>query len=258
MSKYRLVRPTLARLGTWRMKGRFTQPPIIIGGCGRSGTSLLLAMLSAHPHVFAISRETGAFSGFERRRVVGVEVLVPTRWDRIGRYMLTHRIPRTVTRWCEKSPSNVRLIAEILECFQESVRFVHIVRDGRDVLTSRHPDKPGEYWVSPGRWVREVREGLAFRDHPCVHTVKYEDLVSRYQEVMQGICDFLHEEFVPELRAWHNHATVRRHRAWPRSVGKLHSASSGRWRRSEYRERVEEVLRHEGVADLLAELGYTD
>ena len=35
--------------------------PLIIGGCGRSGTTLLLSVLSAHPKVLAIPHETEAF-----------------------------------------------------------------------------------------------------------------------------------------------------------------------------------------------------
>ena len=33
------------------------QTPILIGGCGRSGTTLLLSLLSAHPRIRAVSRQ---------------------------------------------------------------------------------------------------------------------------------------------------------------------------------------------------------
>ncbi len=35
--------------------------PIIIGGCGRSGTTLLLSILGSHPNIQAIKDETGLF-----------------------------------------------------------------------------------------------------------------------------------------------------------------------------------------------------
>ena len=34
--------------------------PIVIGGCARSGTTLLLSVLSCHPNVYAIPVETQA------------------------------------------------------------------------------------------------------------------------------------------------------------------------------------------------------
>jgi len=35
-----------------------TRRPIVIGGCARSGTSLLLSLLSCHPQIIAIPVET--------------------------------------------------------------------------------------------------------------------------------------------------------------------------------------------------------
>ena len=40
---------------------RIDRRPILIGGCGRSGTTLLLAVLSCHPAIVAIDEETRAF-----------------------------------------------------------------------------------------------------------------------------------------------------------------------------------------------------
>jgi hypothetical protein len=37
------------------------QKPIIIGGCARSGTTLLLSVLSCHPNIYAIPDETYTF-----------------------------------------------------------------------------------------------------------------------------------------------------------------------------------------------------
>ena len=53
-----------SRLVTWcylRAAPRFARAPISIGGAPRSGTTLLLSVLSAHPSLFAINHETFAF-----------------------------------------------------------------------------------------------------------------------------------------------------------------------------------------------------
>ena len=51
---------------TTRVRGRLryrklTRPPVIVGGCERSGTTLLLSILSSHPAIQAIPVETWAF-----------------------------------------------------------------------------------------------------------------------------------------------------------------------------------------------------
>ncbi|MCA9555784.1 MAG: sulfotransferase, partial [Myxococcales bacterium] len=41
---------------------RFPEPPIIIGGCGRSGTTLVASILSCHPRIAVVGPETRAFA----------------------------------------------------------------------------------------------------------------------------------------------------------------------------------------------------
>ncbi len=40
---------------------RLYKSPILIGGCGRSGTTLLTSILSSHPKIALIPHETGIF-----------------------------------------------------------------------------------------------------------------------------------------------------------------------------------------------------
>ena len=69
---------------------------------------------------------------------------------------------------------------KVLEEFRERVKIIHIVRDGRDVVLSRHPVDTARHWISPSRWVEDVSAGLSFEGHPQVLTIRYEDLVKEY------------------------------------------------------------------------------
>jgi hypothetical protein len=248
----RMVNPVINYLGQKKIDRKFSKEPILIGGCGRSGTTLLLSIIGAHPHVYAIPKETKVFLDWKQKE----EGVCPVRTDRIYRHMLAHWISSKADRWCEKTPRNVRYFDEILSYFDQEVKLIHIIRDGRDVMLSKHPLAPDEYWISPERWVRDVKVGLKFKNHPQVLTIKYEDLILSYRETIEEICDFIGEESTEELYSWVDHTNVQDNKAWDGTVKELHTESIGKWQRKENKARVEEVMQHEEVRKLLEELGY--
>lgn len=246
--------PLLTKMGKSKEARHFTEEPVLIGGCGRSGTTLLLSVLSAHPRVFAIPKELGLFNVVARDEYGNP---YPTRIDRLYFNLLKHRIPKSARRWCEKSPSNVNNIAAIDSIFEGNFKLIHIIRDGRDVVLSVHPTDPNRYWVEPSRWVKDVKNGLQFREHPNVHTIFYEDLIRDYQSTARGICDFLNLPFGEEMKNWHQHAAVRQNRAYFNPVEDLKANSIGKWKNDKNRDRVREFLEYPAAAELLQELGYS-
>ncbi len=255
----RLVNPVINYLGAKKEEKVFSQPPILIGGCGRSGTTLLLSILGAHPHIFALEKEATTFANWKEVNT-GAEPLEyqPERLDRFYRQLLFSRINDSVTRWCEKTPRNVLYFDKILDYFAGQVKLIHIIRDGRDVMLSQHPTEPDKYWVSPERWVRDVKTGFEFREHPQVLTVKYEDLVLAYQQTVTEMCEFIGEEYTVELQEWSQNTNVQDSKAWSAGVKRLHTQSVGKWKRAENEARVKEVMEHPEVVDLLAELDYLE
>ncbi|MGE0519949.1 MAG: sulfotransferase [Candidatus Binatia bacterium] len=251
--KFRVLAPAWLRFGQAKAQRRLTRPPILIGGCARSGTTLLAAILSAHPHIWVVPRETWTFTSW-RRDPFGRER--PKRIDRLYREILLHRIPRLAHRWCEKSPPNIAHIPEILHFFNDEVRVIHIVRDARDVCLSVHPTRPGAYWVPPRRWVNHVGPALAYRHHARVHTLRYEDLVMDNAAALRGLMAFLDEPLSPEVLDWYTHARKRRDRALNGPLQQLYTGSLGKWKDPRHAERVEEIVSFPGVRELLDQLGY--
>ncbi len=252
--KRRTVTPLVIALGRRMERKRLPDPPIIIGGCGRSGTTLLLSVLDAHPQVCSIPEQSYAFMRWERPE--GGGKAVPYRLDRLYRKLLTQRIPESATRWCEKTPMHVRFFGELLDWYGPHVRLIHLIRDGRDVVTSRHPFKPSEYWVPYHRWVNDVSIGLSFKDHPQVLTLTYEEYVADFEAVMGRVYAFLELGGAEELEDWQERTTVRKSRHWARPVHAVTGAAVGRWRNPEHSERVAEFLAFPGVAELMSECGY--
>jgi len=234
---------------------RFKQPPIIIGGCGRSGTTLLLAVLGAHPRIFSIPYETGVFCPG------AYETMEPERnidfdFRRIQKQLLRANPFKSFDRWCEKTPKNVVFFGRILSYFKNRVRLLHIVRDGRDVVTSQHPTRRNAYWVSIDRWVHDVSCGLEFSEHPSVYTLKYEDLVLQSEETIRKLCDFLDLEFVAGMRNFHKHTNVNSSLAWHEEVTAFHADSIGKWRTGLHQEVLEAFLADGRACALMRSLGY--
>ncbi|MCF8332320.1 MAG: sulfotransferase [Bacteroidales bacterium] len=249
----KLIIPVINKLGKIREQKNFTKSPIIIGGCGRSGTTMLLSMLSAHPSVFAFPDELSIFNHWIKS---DDGKLTPFRSDRMYRHLITHPIPSGKKRWCEKTPYNIRHIDEIIDYFNGNVKIIHIIRDGRDVCLSKHPDKPGEYWVEPERWVNDVRNGLSYKEHSNVYTVFYENLIYHYHKYMKDLLAFLGESFSDEMVNWTENTTVKKNNAWFGSVESLHSQSIGKWKKPENKSRVDYLMSVHGFKELLQELNY--
>jgi hypothetical protein len=229
----------------------WSEGPVVIGGCGRSGTTLLLSVLSGHPSIAAVPRETYALCPNVWRHGAGASTpdLVI-----LGDALSDLTPPPTARRWCEKTPKNVTNVGAILHALPDA-RFLHVVRDGRDVVTSVYPGRTG-YHTSKERWVRDVSAGLEHRDDPRVLLVRYEDLVLNFERTVRVVCDHLGEDCPPEVLAYPEHETVGYSEAWGHGAIPLHTGSIGRWRGIEHQNRVIALANDEHARALMGELDY--
>lgn len=241
--------PLIIKLGERIERKKFSKPPVIIGACPRSGTTLLLSILSAHPEIFAIGNQTYAFANWDDQGQ-------PKRRDRLYREFLFRSIPDENNRWCEKTPKNIVFFKEILNYFPK-VRVIHLVRDGRDVVTSRHPrHNPDQYWVSPARWVKDVRRGLDYKDHPDVLTLFYENLIDDFERQVAKVCDFIGIDFHQNFEHWTQKTSIRHSKHWKNPVQNLHSRAIGKWEKPEHQQRIKEFYSNPKAVALLKELHY--
>jgi hypothetical protein len=237
----------------WRIL-KLGRKPVIIGGCGRSGTTLLLSILSCHPHLFAIDEETRAFCPDGYRQ--NPDLNKPFKLKKLYDYLLRHKIPATCTRWCEKTPRNVLYYERILKYFGKRVRVINMVRDGRDVITSLHPSDPAKFWITPERWINDVSAGKQYSFHPQVKTIRYEDIIHQYEPTIRSICEFIKEPFDERLLSYGAAAPINRSVAWFEEAKPITDSSIGRWHKAEYRERVAALLSQKKARELLAYYQY--
>jgi hypothetical protein len=106
-------------------------------------------------------------------------------------------------RWGDKTPSYVREIPLLNTLFPES-RFIHLIRDGRDVALSvidlrrlpHNAPSAGFYWQRGVRAGRSAGLQLGLDRYREVH---YEDLASRPEESLREIASYLGLAFEREM-----------------------------------------------------------
>jgi hypothetical protein len=220
---------------------RMTERPILIGGCGRSGTTLLLSLVSVFRRIHAIPKETCSFCWAHYPD--GPEPPPVFHICRIYRHLLANSLPNAAHRWAEKTPKNVQSIGRLLDYFGKGLRFINIVRDGRDVITSRHPSEQQRYWVAPERWVEDVSAGQKYEEHGQVLTIRYEDLTNDYMSIMERIATFLDEPLNQDaFSRYPETSSVQSSDAWFKDAQDVHSKSVRRWEDPEHSEVVAQLL----------------
>jgi hypothetical protein len=195
--------------------------PIIVYGAPRSGTTYLQQLLSSHPEVF-VSDETRVFAWlFHALALSGDDRLMLNHRESITERLraslpeLVRDIYRDlapgVRYWGDKNPHyadpyNNGCLEMILELFPASM-FIHIIRDGRDVVSSlmrkSNEDKPWvDFKTAHFTWSSHLRRGLEFgRSLPTdqYFELRYERLVDDDVTVAKEMFSFLGLRFDPEV-----------------------------------------------------------
>jgi hypothetical protein len=208
--------------------------PIFVGGASRSGKTLVRWMLSSHSRV-VVSRRTdmwprfhGRFGDLRRpenlerclaamlsRRQVAALAPDPARirrdfdegektYARLFALVHEHYAERHAKpRWGDQTALIEAFTDELLEAY-EGARIVQMVRDPRDrhaAIIERAAGRPPSVRVCTNQWLRSA--SLAPRNarrHPGGYmVVHYESLVTRPEETLRALCDFIGEDFEPAM-----------------------------------------------------------
>lgn len=216
-----------------------TPAPFIVG-LGRSGTTLLRLMLDAHPdlaippetqfipavakacqmaadpcHAF-LQALTSAFTWTDfhldvdllQSRITSSEPFNITAALRAFYALYAERFGKQ--RWGDKSGYlwNMVRIQKLLP----EARFIHIVRDGRDVALSikdlwwgpNSVEEAAEHWHTGIQKARSQSAELRF-----YREVRYEDLVLDPERQLRQICDFVELAWHPAMLAYYRNAENR-------------------------------------------------
>ncbi len=217
-----------------------------IVGCGRSGTSLLQAMISSHP-VAIIPNETKFYTVIRRHyrkrdelhnnrtfdhaiyavldswwieelnlNAEEVRALCQAgqkTWETILLALLTlYAEKHQAQRVGEKSPGHLRYLGLLKDRFPQA-KFIHVIRDPRAVVLSliKAPFATSHIGPKIQRWQLAIDTHLKYADAlgpERYMLVKYEDLVRDPESALRRVCQFLDLAFSPEMLQ-HQHRQVR-------------------------------------------------
>jgi hypothetical protein len=277
-------------------------PYVFIVGCPRSGTTLLRRLVDTHPQIAIIHQSRFIPNFFERRRGLTSEGLVTTKLvDRLleargvknlktSREMLESlveaREPVSYSTFVtgvfdlygkgqgkrlvgDKTPAYVRRIPTLHALWPEA-RFVHLIRDGRDVGMSAINWRKADHalgrfstWgvdqiTTAAVWwewhVRLGQEDGGSLAPQLYHEVRYEALVSEPAKACEKLCDFLDLPYDDAMLKFHEGRAKMKPNLdakkgwWPLTPG---------LRKWSEQMPEEDLERFEAAAgDLLEELGY--
>src|SRR5665647_29094 len=110
-------------------------------------------------------------------------------------------------RWGQKTPNNLYFVPQILECFPNA-QFVFIVRDGRDAAVTSLDSAfgAGNIWGAAYTWAKANVFVKPFREQYDDSTwldVKYEQLCREPEKILKIVCEFLGEQYTPEMLDFH-------------------------------------------------------
>jgi hypothetical protein len=212
--------------------------PFFIIGSGRSGTTLLRLILAGHSRLhippetwyilYLIEQlpVTDVLTTAQVERAVTI-MAEDYRWpdmnispEELRRRVATLNNPRLVdiinlvyqqhlewsgkSRFGDKTPIYFKIVAELAAMYP-GAKFIHLIRDGRDVAISWIDLNYDRYYEDSFEWTMAMKSRKSFLHGPQsqqILEVRYEDLVTDLERTVRQICNFLGEEFEPAMLNW--------------------------------------------------------
>jgi hypothetical protein len=209
---------------------------LFILGVPRSGTTLLRTILDSHPHL-AVGPECPWIAGSYGKVFSFRELYSALANDRFGpvcnfegvsksdismamgkaisSILNSYAAAKGKKRWLEKTPNHITEIPFLIEVFPQG-KYIHIIRDGRDVACSSFKEREKNWGKNLmnrdeaiantrlnalQRWCAWIGQFEKWQQEYQLDTcqIRYEDLVRDPRTVLARILEFLEEPWSEEV-----------------------------------------------------------
>jgi LPS sulfotransferase NodH len=223
------------------------EKPIFIVSAPRSGSTLMRLILDSHPRIgipspawlyemvrpylysygdlsirenlLALAEDILAAPSIKDwTSKLGAEEMVKAAKEAsfAGLYDVLHRKYADDTgkaRWGEKTPRNCFWMEEILDDYPDA-QFVHIIRDGRDMAIDIADSRLWPYSLYSGMhmwemFVSAARETGGKLGKDVYYEFQYEKLCADPEGELAKVCDFLGEDFSPQMLSHHQSTSAK-------------------------------------------------
>ena len=199
---------------------------IFIGGCPRSGTTLVQNMLDSHPDIFGGPEFLHLQDFIQLRKKLRRSISVGwidlfCSYDDLDRHLraLVHNLflPLADRYGCkymsEKSPMNVLVLSELTELFPEA-HFIHVIRDPRAIVSSMREvrTRAKQKQIHIPYYTANISSSIAYtlrcfeagfaaveKAPDKILTIVYERLVEDSEKESKKICKFLDLEWNTQM-----------------------------------------------------------
>jgi hypothetical protein len=217
------------------------EPAVFVVGVNRSGTTLLRMMLDAHPQLtippethfvpdlikacredgatpedalaaMRSAREWGDFGFSDEEMLARLRALPKLRpGPAVRTFYEAYMQQQDKPRWGEKTPTYVQKMKLIQGALPEA-RFVHVIRDGRDVALSVLDRTVRDLTAADiaRRWEKKItkaREDAPQLDHYM--EVRYEDLILDTEPVLRSVAEFIDLPWDDAMLSYHERSRER-------------------------------------------------
>lgn len=267
--------------------------PIFLFGFERSGTTLLTMLFGAHPAVAVPFSTTGLwyryYHDWEKARSQDLICLLRTilkeerirLWDFVPQLediadkvesvtpaAIVHAFHQSYADHYAKplwgnSDINTLDYMHVANAMFPNARFVHIVRDVRDVVlsNSQMPYAVGNALDVARSWCLRVRTNLrmgAMIPKTRYTVVRYEDILRAPEATLRQACAQIQLGYDPRMLDYaeevNNKVPENRKWLWPKLRGPIDQQNVERWRREMWAAEIQMIENQ--TKDLLLELGY--
>jgi hypothetical protein len=218
---------------------------IFLVGCPRSGTTLLQSLLAGHPQIISFPESHFFNKLYQRIPFLRPLNIAPLRMKSVLQEFLikVHHgdefelLPRFCffsrqyvkafvnildyiagqngkDLWVEKTPDHL-LFIDTIEQYVSNVKFIHLIREGKDVVASLYDvsHKYPKAWRGPWTIDRCIDKWNSCIEHSRRHIykpnhffLKFENLLKDCEFALYSTCQFLEVPFYPNMQRGHRKA----------------------------------------------------